>query len=81
MKFFTSLNLYILFALVAMVTLYLVLTQISSLPALLAHLLRAVGSGREWLLVFMVLLPLALTMTLIWKVKEAVLHSVFEDGD
>jgi hypothetical protein len=80
-RFFTVLNLYLLASVVALATLYLVLQFISSLPAILSHLLRAVASGREWLLVFMVLLPLAMTMTLIWKIKEAVLASVFEANE
>lgn len=41
------------------------------------HLARQLGLAA--LLVF-VLLPLALTMTLIWKIKEAILGSVFREG-
>jgi hypothetical protein len=37
-----------------------------------------IESSRSWLLVFSILLPLAMTMTLIWKIKEVVLASVFE---
>lgn len=38
-------------------------------------LLRAEGS--HWLVVFLVLLPLAMTMALLWKIKEMILDSVF----
>jgi hypothetical protein len=77
-KFFTSFNLYLLFTVLALVALYLVLQQVETLPLLLLQLVRAVENGREWLLIFLILLPLAMTMTLIWKIKEVVLASVFE---
>lgn len=32
---------------------------------------------QPWLLVMSLILPVALTMTLLWKTKEAILHSVF----
>jgi len=31
----------------------------------------------QWLLLFLILLPMAITMSLIWKIKEAILASVF----
>jgi len=43
-------------------------------PAPLARLLVHLGSAA---LLVMLLLPLALTMTLVWKIKEAILGSVF----
>jgi hypothetical protein len=30
-----------------------------------------------WMVVFLILLPTAMTMTLAWKVKEFILHSIF----
>jgi hypothetical protein len=76
-NFFTTLNLYLLFALVLIVTLYLAIQQIDSLPFVVTETLQAIESVRQWLLIFLVLLPLAMTMTLIWKIKEAILTSVF----
>lgn len=35
---------------------------------------------RFWLLVFLFLLPLAMTMALLWKTKEVILESVFSGG-
>jgi hypothetical protein len=80
-RFFSSINLYLLFSVLALVTLYVILMQITTLPALLSHLVRAVADDRQWLFVFLILLPLAMTMTMIWKIKEAVLASVFNDSD
>jgi hypothetical protein len=77
-RFFTSFNLYLLVSVLAVAALYIVLQQMDTLPDLLAHLVHAIDSTRQWLLVFVVLLPLAMTMTLIWKIKEVVLASVFE---
>ena len=42
----------------------------------LSHV-RVLDLSRQWLLIFLVLLPLAMTMTLIWKIKEVILGSVF----
>ena len=41
------------------------------------HLLNL---GRRSILLFLVLLPLAMTMTLVWKIEEVVLSSVFGQG-
>ena len=49
------------------------------MPAVLdLPILRSEGS--LWLLVFLVLLPLAMTMALIWKIKEMIMDSVFGGG-
>lgn len=47
-------------------------------PNVMAQL--ASGGVWLWLLVFLSLLPLALTMALIWKIKEVILNSVFGAG-
>lgn len=77
-RFFTSFNLYLLAGLAVMAGGYAFVRRIESLPIPVLHLVQAVDSTREWLLVFLILLPLAMTMTLIWKIKEVVLASVFE---
>lgn len=76
-QFFTSLNLYLLLALILLVTTYLILQQIDSLPILVLDVLRALEVVKQWGLIFLILLPLAMTMTLIWKIKEVILASVF----
>jgi hypothetical protein len=79
-RFFTSFNLYVLVSVLAGVAMYLAVQQIERLPILAVHIIRAIESSRPWLLVFVVLLPLAMTMTLLWKIKEVVLASVFESA-
>jgi hypothetical protein len=77
-RFFTSFNLYLLVAVLSLMALYAFLQQVESLPTLLNRLVRALEASHQWILLFSILLPLAMTMTLIWKIKEVVLASVFE---
>jgi len=74
---FGNLNLYLLCAVLSLISLYFVLSEIRALPVFLIEVLRVLDLGRQWLLIFLVLLPLAMTMTLIWKIKEVILGSVF----
>jgi hypothetical protein len=76
-RLFTSINLYLLLTIAFLVLFYLILNQLTSLPPLLLDIARVLENSRQWLLLFLVLLPLALTMTLIWKIKEVVLAGVF----
>lgn len=76
-NFFTSLNLYLLLALIVLATVYLTLEQINTLPVLVIEALKVLDVARQWVLIFLVLLPVAMTMTLIWKIKEVILASVF----
>lgn len=47
------------------------------LPVTVVALLSELGESRNWLFVMLALVPLALTMTLLWKAKETILASVF----
>jgi hypothetical protein len=76
-KLFTTMNIYLLALLFGAVTLYLILQQVDTLPLFVINLLRFLEFARQWLLIFLILLPVAMTMTLIWKIKEVVLSSVF----
>ncbi|MBM3823423.1 MAG: hypothetical protein FJ404_11140 [Verrucomicrobia bacterium] len=72
-QFFATLNSYLLGVLTVMMALYALLSASGSWPVLLA----AIDRVREWLALFLVLLPVALTMTMVWKIKEIVLAGVF----
>jgi hypothetical protein len=50
---------------------------VNKLPNWLIDVLKLLEMSRNWLLVFMILLPIAMTMTLIWKAKEVIFASVF----
>lgn len=76
-RVFGNLNISLLSAIFMVFALFYVLRQTGEMPELLQKLLGLMEVMRYWLLVFLILLPLAMTMTLIWKIKEVVFASVF----
>lgn len=74
---FTGLNTLMLSTVLALVAVYLVLLRFPDVPYVLQRILAFVGMEGLWLTVFMILMPLAITMALIWKVKEVIFVSVF----
>jgi hypothetical protein len=74
---FTALNLNLLFGTFLVAAIFLVLGQFHTLPRWLAILVTVLDRGSFWLLILLVLLPLAMTMALIWKTKEVILDNVF----
>jgi hypothetical protein len=74
---FTVLNLNLLFGTMVLVLLYVTLGQFQNLPIWLALVAAVLERGSYWFLVLLVLLPLAMTMALIWKTKEVILDNVF----
>jgi len=76
-RLFGAMNLNLLCGILGLVALYSILQQIKKLPNWLIDVLKLLEMSRNWLLVFMILLPIAMTMTLIWKAKEVIFASVF----
>lgn len=74
---FTGLNLNLLSTTALLTLVYLVLSRFSTLPLFLQELLLVLDRGSFWLLVLLILLPLAMTMALLWKTKEVIFESVF----
>lgn len=74
---FTAINRVLLVVLAALLAVYIVLLQIPSLPPPLLILLAAAQRFSQSLLLLLVLLPLSLTMALLWKTKEVIMDSVF----
>lgn len=74
---FTSLNRTLLLLLLLMVALQMVIARIPQLPKQFEAILALWDRGGFWLLILLTLLPLAMTMALIWKTKEVILESVF----
>ncbi|HVY71880.1 MAG TPA: hypothetical protein VHH73_18250 [Verrucomicrobiae bacterium] len=72
-RFFTALNRALLLVIFGVVLLYNILAALDFFPLLLA----VVENSRQLLVVFLVLLPVSMTMTLIWKTKEVILTGVF----
>lgn len=84
-KQFTALNLNLLWAMFVLTLVYLVLAWLAqdpapSVPAWARHVMFRLDQSTVWYLlplIPLVLLPLAMTMALLWKTKEVILDSVF----
>jgi hypothetical protein len=74
---FTTLNLGLLFGTLLLALMHIGLGQFPMLPFPLQVLAEILERGSLWFLVVLVLLPLAMTMALIWKTKEVILENVF----
>jgi hypothetical protein len=74
---FTWLNRALLLILLLILALHAVVARIPHVPQEIAPLIVLWDRGVVWLVVFVGLLPLAMTMALIWKTKEVILDSVF----
>jgi hypothetical protein len=84
-RLFSRLNQVILFALIVALIGYFVLQHFATLPRLLAEPLVLVDRGGPIIqfagVLIFVLLPVAMTMALLWKTKEVILAGVFSAGE
>ncbi len=76
-KLFTTINRYVLLVTMTLLTSYFILGRLQQLPALVINSLYYLERSGLWVVLLLVLLPVAMTMALIWKIKEAILSSVF----
>jgi hypothetical protein len=76
-KQFTVLNLNLLGATLVLSLLYLALSHLKEPPLYLQAVFIVLDQGSFWLIVLLVLLPMAMTMALLWKTKEVILENVF----
>lgn len=74
---FTSLNCTLLAAIPFLIGTYFTLVQFRSLPRPAHYLLLGLHHAGEWIVFALVLVPVAMTMSLLWRIKEAILHSVY----
>jgi hypothetical protein len=74
---FTALNLNLLFATLVLALIYVGLGHFDELPFWMSVAMNVVERGGLWFLILLVLLPLAMTMALLWKTKEVILEIVF----
>jgi hypothetical protein len=75
---FTALNRWLVVALLFFGSVYVALLHDSRLPARIGALFLWLDHFSFWGLTFLALLPLAMTMALIWKTKETILDGVFD---
>jgi hypothetical protein len=76
-RVFTSLNGILLVLIPTFLGGYIALSQVRHPPQAIVFALHFMEPLSQWLLLFLILLPMAITMSLIWKIKEAILASVF----
>jgi hypothetical protein len=76
-RVFGNLNISILGSMLLFAGAFYLVRQLEQLPQFVAHFLMILQVLRLWLFVFLILLPIAMTMTLIWKIKEVIFASVF----
>jgi hypothetical protein len=80
-RLFTRVNAVLILMLGGLVTAQVVaMSWPSIIPLAGLVLLSELGELRQWLFVMLALVPLALTMTLLWKAKETISASVFRAG-
>lgn len=77
-NFFTTFNSALLAAVFLVLTADFVLLQIKGLPRWVDHLLDLMNTQGLWMILFLILMPLAMTMALIWKIKEVIFASLLE---
>jgi hypothetical protein len=78
-RLFTRFNRLVLVLLPSLLALLAVVRRAPSIPTAIAKVLALLDQLSYLLTFFMALLPLAMTMVLLWKVKETVLTSIIEE--
>jgi hypothetical protein len=76
-RVFTTVNGVLLVLIPTFLALFFALSNVRHPPQSVVFALRFMEPLSQWLLLFLILLPMAITMSLIWKIKEAILSSVF----
>jgi hypothetical protein len=75
---FTSMNTWMLAAALGTLSIYFELTDFQGVPHSIGrHFIDLTALG-EWLVLFLTLMPVAVTLALLWKIKEAIFTSFFE---
>lgn len=75
---FATFNAGLFLAAFAGLAIYLALARAHLLPAAVVAIVHGDNPGGQWLLLFIILMPLALTLAILWKVKEVIFASIFE---
>jgi hypothetical protein len=79
-KVFSTFNIYLLAFVPLLLLFYRTLSLMQEIPLWLENILNTVPLFNPWTFLFFLVLPLATTMALIWKAREAVLHGIFGKG-
>ncbi len=76
-RLFTQLNRSMLGTIALATLIYLVLLRADLMPPFLQRPVELLEARRSWFAIFLLLTPVAMTMTMTWKVKELVMDGVF----
>ena len=76
-RFFTGVNQALVLSQVVLALGEILLLRWVNAPPLLARVRDSLDYSKTWLVLLLTLLPVALTMTLLWKTKEVIVASVF----
>jgi hypothetical protein len=76
-KMFASFNTWVLLALMCGTAAFFGLQQMYTLPGWVDRCLEFCDEHGPWMILFVLLVPLAMTMALLWKTKELIFTSVF----
>lgn len=74
---FTALNRWLLVLLLASLSFSPLLERLRETGSSVGEVVWWLAQGSEWGVIFLVLLPLAMTMALLWKTKEVIMDAVF----
>jgi hypothetical protein len=74
---FTRLNRWLLVLLLGSMALAPLLGRLREAAPSVGEVVWWLSRGTEWWVIFLVLLPLAMTMALLWKTKEVIMDAVF----
>jgi hypothetical protein len=76
-KMFTAFNIALFLAAFIGLAVYLGLEQAQVLPRAIGRILTGDNPRGLWLLLFLSLMPLALTLAILWRIKEVIFLSIF----
>jgi len=76
-RHFTAVNRWLLFIMVAVVMVFVLAGQSPRVAEKFGRFLEFVQRFHRWFIIAFILLPVAMTMALLWKTKEVILESVF----
>ena len=79
-KLFTNVNRYVLAVTIVLSTAYIALTWVFPHIRVALPISPRVMTALIWVTLFLFLLPVAMTMALTWKIKEAIFASIFGSG-
>lgn len=77
-KMFTTFNIGVFTALFVAVAVYLGLAHAQNLPRAVARIIAGDNPRGLWFILFLSLMPLALTLAILWRIKEVIFQSLFE---